>query len=253
MNNTLKTLLIAPLFLAFGAVAAGGGATFPNDSFPADMSQKESIQRGAKHYVNYCQSCHSLKFQRYNRLGMDTGLDEEVIKKNLIFTGASIGQTMDSAIPAADAAEWFGKAPPDLSLISRSKGKDYVYNYLRAFYQDDSKVMGTNNTVFPDVGMPHVLASLEGIKQAKYEKTCHEVDGKEQCAEQIVGFTEPVGGSLDATDYESTVRDLSQFLYYVSDPSEIKCHAIGPWVLAFLVLFTLVMYALKKEFWRDVH
>lgn len=254
MKKTLKQLLIVPLFAISGALAAGGGATFPHDDFAADMSQSDAVQRGAKYYMNYCLGCHSLKYQRYNRLAADTGLDEEVVKKNLIFTGASIGQTMDSAIPADKAAQWFGKVPPDLSLISRSKGKDYVYNYLRAFYQDDSKPSGVNNSVFPDVGMPHVLASLEGVKKAKYEEVCHEgEEGKQECTHHIVGFTEPVGGSMNATDYESMVRDLSQFLYYVSDPSELKRHAIGPWVLAFLVLFTIVMYALKKEYWRDVH
>lgn len=253
MNQLLKKVLLAPLFVVATAWASGG-ETFPNDEFNGDMSQTDAIQRGAKYYVNYCQGCHSLKYQRYNRIGMDTGLDEEVIKENLIFTGASVGQTMDSAIPAEKATAWFGKVPPDLSLISRSKGKDYVYNYLRAFYLDPSKPTGVNNTVFPDVGMPHVLASLEGVKEAEYEKVCHEgEDGHEACAEHIVGFSEPVGGSMDAIDYESVVRDLSQFLYYVSDPSEIKRHAIGPWVLAFLVIFTIMMYILKKEYWRDVH
>lgn len=253
MRNFIKILLISPWLLLSSVMAAGGEETFPNDHFNADMSQSEAIQRGAKYYVNYCLGCHSLEFQRYNRIGMDTGLDEEVIKKNLIFTGAAIAQTMESAIPAEASVEWFGKAPPDLSLISRAKGKDYVYNYLRAFHKDDSKTMGTNNTVFPDVGMPHVLVNLEGIKEAKYEEHCHEVAGEQVCNQHIVGFTEPVGGTLDKQGYESVVRDLSQFLYYVSDPSEIKRHAIGPWVLAFLVLFTLMMYILKREYWRDVH
>lgn len=252
MNKLLKQLLIVPLFFVSTTWAAGG-ETFPNDSFPADMSNADAIQRGAKFFVNYCQGCHSLKFQRYNRIGMDTGLNEEIIKENLIFTGAAVGQPMLSAIPQEQAVNWFGKVPPDLSLTARAKGKDYIYNYLRAFYQDDSKTMGVNNAVFPDVGMPHVLATLEGIKQAKYEEVCQESDGKKECTKHIVGFTKPVGGSLDETDYESVVRDLSQFLYYVSDPSEIKRHAIGPWVLGFLVIFTLVMYALKKEYWRDVH
>lgn len=253
MKKSLKTLLIAPLFMVFGAMSAGGEATFPNDEFNADMSQKDAIQRGAKYYVNYCQGCHSLEFQRYNRIGMDTGLDEEVIKKNLIFTGVAVAQPMYSAISREEAAEWFGKVPPDLSLTARAKGKDYIYNYLRAFHKDDSKPTGTNNTVFPDVGMPHVLASLEGMKEAKYEETCVEKEGKQECTKHIVGFTEPVGGSLDKHDYESVVRDLSQFLYYVSDPSEIKRHALGPWVLGFLALFTLMMYILKREYWRDVH
>lgn len=253
MKKSLKTLLIAPLFMVFGAMASGGEETFPNDEFNADMSQKDAIQRGAKYYVNYCLGCHSLEFQRYNRIGMDTGLDDEVIKKNLIFTGVAIAQPMHSAIPSDKAAEWFGKVPPDLSLISRAKGKDYVYNYLRAFYKDDSKPTGVNNTVFPDVGMPHVLSGLEGVKEVETESHCETHEGKEECSQHIVGFTAPVGGSLDKHDYESVVRDLSQFLYYVSDPSEIKRHAIGPWVLGFLILFTLMMYILKREYWRDVH
>lgn len=253
MRKQLKVLLIAPLFMAFG-VLASGGASFPHDEFGADMSQTDSIQRGAKYYVNYCLGCHSLKFQRYNRIGMDTGLEEEVIKKNLIFTGAAIGQTMQSAIPADKAANWFGKVPPDLSLISRSKGKNYVYNYLRGFYTDPSKPTGVNNTVFPDVGMPHVLASLEGLKDVKTEEQCHHSEeGKEECTHHVVGFTDAVGGSMDKLEYDAVVTDISQFLYYVSDPSEIKRHKIGPWVLAFLVIFTIMMYILKKEYWRDVH
>lgn len=253
MKKRLKILLVAPLFVFFGAVASGG-ATFPNESFNADMTQKDSIQRGAKYYVNYCQGCHSLKFQRYNRIAMDTGLDLNVVKKNLIFTGVSAGQVMDSAIPAANAENWFGKVPPDLSLISRSKGKDYVYNYLKAFYSDNSKPTGVNNTVFPDVGMPHVLASLEGIKHAEYEKQCHQTEsGDEECVEHIVGFSPSTGGTVDVAEYDSVVYDLSQFLYYVSDPSEIKRHKIGPWVLLFLLVFTIMMYILKKEYWRDIH
>lgn len=253
MKKTLKTLLIVPLMMAFGALASGG-ETFPNEEFAADMTQTDAIQRGAKYYVNYCLGCHSLKYQRYNRIGMDTGLDEEVIKKNLIFTGAAIGQTMNTAIPAEQAESWFGKVPPDLSLIARSKGKNYIYNYLKAFYLDPTKPTGVNNTVFPDVGMPHVLANAEGLKTAETEKKCHQTEeGKEECVSHIVGFTQPVGGVMDAPEYDAMVSDLSQFLYYVSDPSEIKRHKIGPWVLAFLVIFTIMMYILKKEYWRDVH
>ncbi|MGY0400324.1 MAG: cytochrome c1, partial [Ostreibacterium sp.] len=192
MKKLINSLFFILLLVTATAFAAEE-VTFPNDEFGADMSQKDSIQRGAKYFVNYCQGCHSLKFQRYNRIGMDTGLDEKVIKDNLIFTGASIGQTMNSAIPADKATNWFGKMPPDLSLIARSKGENYVYNYLRAFYADPAKPTGFNNTVFPDVGMPYVLVNLEGVKKPKYEKKCHDDEnGHKTCVEHIVGFTTPV-------------------------------------------------------------
>ncbi|MPV86697.1 cytochrome c1 [Ostreibacterium oceani] len=257
MKNVLKIMGLLPMLCLNIVMAAGGADWVPHDKFPANMSNSESIQRGAKYYVNYCLACHSLEFQRYNRIGMDTGLDEDVIKDNLIFTGQSVSQTMLSAIPDDDAQEWFGKVPPDLSLISRSKGSDYVYNYLRAFYRDDSKPMGVNNGVFPDVGMPHVLASVEGVKEAIYDETeqCKTVDGESVCEthKTLAGYTAPVGGTVSPDEYDAMVFDLSQFLYYVSDPSEIKRHRIGPWVLGFLILMTFVLYLLKREYWRDIH
>ncbi len=235
--NILIFLLISPF-----AIMASGGKTFPNDNYGANASNAESVQRGAKYYVNYCLGCHELKYQRYNRLGKDTGLSEEIIKKNLMFSGSNVAATMTNSLPKDKAANWFGKVPPDLSLISRSKNKNYVYNYLRGFYLDSSKPTGSNNSVFPDVGMPNVLSSLEGIK--KPVKNEHH---------EVIGFESVSKGSVTTDEFDSIVTDLSNFLYYVSDPSQLKRQSLGWKVILFLVLMTGIFYLLKKEFWKDVH
>ncbi len=237
----LTTLVFAPL-LAF---ASGGKETFPNESFSPNLSDKESLQRGAKLYVNYCLACHSLKYQRYNRIGKDTGLDDKTIKKNLIFTGQPVGAHMNTSMSADLAEKWFGVAPPDLSLTSRARGKDFIYNYLKGFYVDKKSLFGVNNSLFPNVSMPHVLSDLEGTKEPSYH-----TEGK---VKTINGFKQLTKGSISENEYEEVVSDLSNFLYYVSDPSRIQRSRIGWKILLFLVLMTGIFYALKKEMWKDLH
>lgn len=261
----MKTYLLVTLFAPLMALAAGGGATFPNKPFKADVFNQESLQNGAKLYVNYCLGCHSLKYQRYNRVAKDTGLDIEVVQENLIFTGAKPGEVMLNALPPAQAGEWFGTLPPDLSLIGRSKGADYVYNYLQGFYVDSSKGTGVNNSVFPDVAMPNVLEVLEGTKKPVYETHMNasclaemgadasEAD-KQKCEEHaIVSFEQLSQGTMTDSEFASAAYDLANFLNYVGDPSQIQRYTLGWKVLSFIVFMTIVFYILKKEYWRDVH
>ena len=180
---------------------------------------------------------------RYNRLAEDLELDEELVMENLVFADVKIGDTMTVAMRADDAAAWLGKTPPDLSLVSRSRGSDWLYTYLLTFYQDPSG--GWNNLTFPNASMPHVLWPLQGIQKPVY--ATH--DGHEV----IDHLTLAKPGIESPEEYEDTVRDVVTFLKYLGEPAEVKRKNTGVWVLLYLALFALVSYALKAEYWRDVH
>ena len=158
----MKKIIIALALLALPGLSLAATAGYPLVKAPIDPHDHASLQRGAKLFVNYCMGCHSLDYQRYNRLGRDIGLTDEQVKENLIFTGAKVGDTMKNAMPKADAKRWFGVTPPDLTVIARSRGVDYLYNYLQTFYLDPTRPLGVNNAVFPNAGMPHVLWELQG-------------------------------------------------------------------------------------------
>lgn len=207
------------------------------DKVEIDLSDKASLQRGAKTFVNYCLSCHQASYMRYNRMGKDLGMTDEQVKENLMFASDKIGDTMTVAMRAQDAKKWFGVVPPDLSVIARAKGTDYLYTYLRTFYLDPTKPMGTNNLAFKDVGMPHVLWEQQGYK----ERNEH---GHLESASK---------GSLSTSDYNEVVTDLVNFLSYIAEPSKIQRLALGKWVLLYLIIFFLVAYPMKKAFWRDIH
>jgi len=202
-----------------------------------DPSNMVSLQHGAKLYVNYCLGCHSLKYQRYGRLAEDLKIPPKVVIDNLMFTGDKIGETMSIHMPVEQASNWFGKAPPDLSLMARAKGVDYLYAYLKGFYKDDTRPWGVNNLAFKDVGMPHVLEPLQGI-YAKGE------DG------HMVQLSK---GELTPEEYDEAVLDLVNFLLYVSEPIRSVRIALGIKVMFFLLLFFIAAYFLKKEYWKDVH
>jgi len=210
-----------------------------------DISDQASLQRGAKTFVNYCLSCHSAAFQRYNRMGQDLGLTDDQVIENLMLASDKVGDTMTIAMPPADAKKWFGNAPPDLSVIARARGADWLYTYFTSFYADDSRPFGVNNAVFPDVGMPHVLVDLEGgLKKAVFKSESH--DGQESTV--LTGFEPPI-----SAEYEQVARDLTNFLVYVGEPSQLKRRQMGFWVLLFLGIFFVVTYLMKKEYWKDVH
>ena len=233
-------LLAAAPVLGF---AAGGGAHL--DDADIDVSDQESLQRGARIFVNYCLSCHSAQYQRYNRTARDLGLTEDEVKENLMFTTDKIGDTMTIAMKPVDAAAWFGVAPPDLSVIARARGVDWLYTYLRSFYIDEARPFGVNNIVFPDVGMPHVLWELQGMQKAVFA----EEDGQKVFNK----FEQVTPGTMSAAEFDGAMLDLTAFLSYIGEPIQTERKRIGMWVLSFIAVFFVLAYLLKKEYWKDVH
>ena len=208
-----------------------------------NIKDRASLQRGAALFVNYCSGCHSLGFQRYSRMAEDLGLSEEQVTKNLVFTDAKFGGPMKSALTAKEGEKWFGKAPPDLSLVARSKlgGPDWTYTFLKSFYADESRPSGWNNTVLAGASMPNVLWELQGT-----QRPIHDESGK-------VHLELASPGTQTPEQFDATVRDITNFLTYVGEPSAAKRQALGVWVILFLTVFTFMAWLLKKEFWKDVH
>ncbi len=241
---------IVILFAMLPSFAMAAGANVPLDKANNDLTDKASLQNGAKMFMNYCFGCHSTQYQRYERVANDLEIPVDLMKENLIFDPeAKIGSLIVNAMPAEQAASWFGAPPPDLTLVARVRGADWLYTYLRTFYEDPSRPFGVNNIVFPSVGMPHVLEELQGIPTPIY--ATHIVDGEE--VEVVVGTETDGSGELSTGEYDDAVRDLVNFLVYSGDPVKLERHAMGWWVMAFLVLFTIIVVLLKKEYWRDVH
>jgi ubiquinol-cytochrome c reductase cytochrome c1 subunit len=248
MKKLITTLLM--LLAPLGVMASGAGPHL--DHVEIDLTDKPALQRGAKYFVNYCLGCHSAQYMRYERVMADLDLTEQEVMENLMFTGEKIGDKMTVAASPADQEAWFGKAPPDLSLVARNRkqGADWLYTYLRSFYQDDSRPMGVNNTVFPDVGMPHVMWALQGLQKAVFRT---EVDDEGNKTEHFERFEPGIPGSLSEQDYDQVVRDLVTFLVYMGEPVQVERQSLGVKVIIFLLIFTVVAYFLKKEYWRDVH
>lgn len=244
----MKRIVVA-LFALLPALTFAAGGNVHLDEANYDLSDKASLQNGAKLFMNYCAGCHSTQYQRYNRVAQDLDIPEDVMQANLNFTGVAIGELMENSIPEKDAANWFGAAPPDLTLVARVRGADWLYTYLRSFYKDDSRPFGVNNLVFPSVGMPHVLEPLQG--SAHLETETRLVDGVEVVTP--VGIESDGNGELSAGEYDQAVLDIVNFLVYSGDPVKLERHRMGYWVLGFLVIFFFVAYLLKKEYWRDVH
>ncbi len=239
----MKKLILAFLLAVVPAVTMASGGVHL-DAANIDVTDTASLQRGAKFFMNYCTGCHSLKYQRYNRLARDLGLTDDEVKANLMFTTDNIGDPVTISMDPQDATKWFGKAPPDLSVTARYRGVDWIYTYLRSFYTDESRPFGVNNTVFPDVGMPNVLWQLQGTQNAVVKK----VDGVEMHELELV---KP--GTQSAEEFDGTVRDLTAFLSYVGEPVQAKRRSMGKWVLLFIGIFFVFAYMLKKEYWKDIH
>ena len=235
---------------------ASGGTIYPDDDISIDWDDKQSMQRGAALFTNYCLSCHSAGYSRYNRVGADLGISDELMSENLIFTTdkygepTKVGSLMKTTMTVEYAEAALGTAPPDLSLVARSRGTHWLYNYLRSFYVDESRPMGMNNGVFPAVGMPHVLAEMEGLKKARKEM---QDDGYGGTHEVIVGFEQVTEGSMSAEEYDQAVRDLVAFLDYLAEPYKQTRQNVGTGVLIFLFFFLILTYLLKKEYWKDIH
>ena len=211
------------------------------DHAPIDPSNQVSLQRGAKTFVNYCLNCHSASYMRYNRL-KDIGLTDTQIKANLLFAGDKVGDTMTVAMPKADAKAWFGATPPDLSVEARARGADWLYSYLRGFYRDDTRPTGWNNTVYDKVAMPHVLWELQGQQVLKVN---------EATEEHVLVLDKP--GTMSPAEYNLMVADLVNYLVFMAEPFKERDKHLGLLVLAFLGLLFGLTYALKKEFWKDIH
>jgi len=244
-----KYLVIVLLALAPAWVLAAGGHGVTLEKANIDPTNKQSLQRGARIFVNYCLSCHSAALMRYERIGNDLGVDEKLVSQNLMFTGGKVGELMTVATAADDAKAWFGTVPPDLTVIARARGVDWLYSYMRAFYRDDSRHIGTNNLVFPDVGMPNVLWELQGIQEPVIT-TVKDHDGTEHKVVELE-LVEP--GLQTPKEFDRTVRDLVNFLDYMGEPAKYERRHLGTKVILFLLVFLVLAILLKKEFWKDIH
>lgn len=242
-KRLLAVVLAAAPALGF---AAGGGNL--QQSF-ASVSDQASLQRGAALFMNYCAGCHSLSMQRFSRTAADLGLSEEQTMQYLNFGSAKFGESITSALTVADGEAWFGKAPPDLSLVARAKpgGADWTYTFLKSFYVDETRPSGWNNTLLPGASMPNVLWELQGTQRAVH------AGGAAAGAAQPPQLELASPGKLGAEEFDRTVRDITAFLKYVAEPAAIKREATGLWVILFLAAFTFLAWLLKKEYWKDVH
>ncbi|HEX9772776.1 MAG TPA: cytochrome c1 [Steroidobacteraceae bacterium] len=242
-----EILVLIGALLAAPVHAAGGGGHVEQAN--NDVSNVASLQRGARNFVNYCLGCHSAKYVRYNRLAADLGITEQQLIENLMFTGERPHDTIVNAISTDDANRAFGVVPPDLSLIARSRGPDYIYSFLRSFYVDPTKATGANNVVLAGTAMPHVLWDLQGIQTAVWEG---QVDAQGNASKHFKEFELTTPGTMSPQEFDSFVRDTVNFLDYIAEPVQLKRRSLGYRVVAFLVFFTLLAWALKREFWKDV-
>lgn len=251
MTKTYKTRIAAfasGLLLSFSALAAGGGSALQQSG--TDLGDKASLQRGAQLFMNYCSGCHSLKYLRYSRMAEDLGLSEDEVMANLNFTGAKFGEQIGVAMSAGQAAKWFGQTPPDLSLTVRSKlgGPDWIYTYLKSFYLDETRPLGWNNTLFPNASMPNPLWEQQGLQRAVFGEK-NETTGETPVKRLEIATP----GTQSGAEFDRTVRDITAFLEYASEPIAPKRQALGVWVILFLAFLAFLAWLLKNEYWRDVH
>lgn len=248
-----KILLLIAGLLPVVAMAAAHDVKL--DKHATDLHDQASLQRGVKTYMNYCMGCHSLEHARYNRVSKDLEIPEDLMMENLVFADKKFGDLMTNAMRPADGAKWFGATPPDLTLVARVRGSDWLYTYLRSFYEDESRPYGVNNTVFKDVGMPHVLAGLQGrqvLGEAAVKTGYDTLTGQEitEVQDNVLYLAE--SGSLNKAEYDEVVYDLVNFLTYVAEPIALERQSLGWKVLLFLLIFLVPVYFLNKEYWKDV-
>lgn len=241
---------IGLLFILISSQVYGAGSGYPLESATIDLGNKASLQKGAKYFVNYCLSCHSAKQLRYSRMAKDLDISPELVELNLMFTGDKIFDGMTIAMRPKDAEKWFGVNPTDLSLIARSRGADWLYTYLKSFYVDDSRPFGVDNTLFPKVGMPHVLADLQGLQTAIY-KDVESEDGTVRTVIDKLEITQP--GKMTPKEYDEAINDLVNFMVYMGEPAKMERQRVGWKVIMFMLLMLVIFYYLKKEYWKDIH
>ena len=249
MKIRMLKLLGAALIAVLSNTALASGGEFPLDQAPNLTTDMAALQRGAKLFVNYCLNCHGASMMRYNRL-KDIGLTDEQIKDNLLFTADKVGALMTSAINPKEAKEWFGATPPDLSVIARARGADWLYTYMRTFYTDETRPTGWNNMVFDKVGMPHVLWELQGTRKAKFEEVNDEHG--HGTTHKFVGFEQVTPGTLSNAEYDSAVADLVGYLEWMGEPKQNFRKKLGVGVLVFLLIFFVFAYRLNAVFWKDI-
>lgn len=250
----LKKLILTLAFVPAIALANSGG--HPLDQAPDRINNVAALQNGAKLFVNYCLNCHSAASMRYNRL-KDIGLTDEQIKDNLLFTGEKVGDLMKTSLDPKDAKKWFGGVPPDLSVIARAKaseqgsGADWLYTYLRTYYKDETRPTGWNNLVFPDVGMPHVLWELQGVRTAKFTEVKDPHDPS-KTSHQFTGFETVTPGQLNAVEYDDAVGDLVAYLQWMGEPGQLQRKRLGVWVVLFMALLSFLAWRLNASYWKEV-
>ena len=236
------------LFIGFAALGCLVGPSlswsaaandWPMERFEPDLTDLPSLQNGFKLYANYCLGCHGLQYQRYGRTADDLGIPRELALESVVFTGQKIGELITTSMDADQAKAWFGAAPPDLTLEARLRSPEWIYNYLKTFYVDESRPLGVNNGVYPNVGMPNVLLPLQGVQR-------YDADTKQLSLDAGTG-------ALTAEEFDQAIYDLSNFLYYVGEPNRLQRQRLGVYVLLFLVILGTFTYLLNREFWKDVH
>lgn len=237
-----------------GEPVAKVGADWQSWRANNDVADLPSAQRGARNFVSYCLGCHSLQYERWSRLGQDLAIPQRLLEQDLLPPGDKATQYILTSMPAADAATWFGKTPPDLSLMARARGRDYIYQFLKTFYVEPARQTGVNNLRLPTTAMPHVLSELEGLKRAVFREVASRgADGQITRSQVFDHFEQLAPGRLSAAQYDGFVRDTVNFLDYVSEPTQTARRALGVWVVLFLLVFTWLAWLVKREYWKDVH
>ena len=231
----MKKFIVAVLAMLPMLVIAAG-PSLDLDKANNDLTDKASLKRGFEAYINNCLACHELKYQRYNRTFADLGISDADGAANYMHTGEKVGDHITNTMPAKEAAKWFGSTPPDLTLEARFRSPDWIYTYLRSFYVDESRPFGVNNKVFKDVGMPHVLQNLQGIRTI----------------DEHGNLSEASGGSMTTEEYDEFARDLANFLEYTGEPNKLERESMGYWVIGFLFILLFFSYLLKKEYWLSL-
>jgi len=254
-NIVIKSIVIAAFLSVFSVGVFASASSAPMDHIKTDITDQESLQNGLALFANYCFGCHAMKYARYERSADDLGIPHDIFVENILTGETKIGQLMNISMPTEQAKVWFGNPPPDLTLSARLHGPDWLYNYLRGFYVDAKRPYGVNNVIFKDVGMPHVLAGLQGVcaeaPELGVEPVVDPLSGNivksSGCSEYLVE------GSLSPTEYDEAIYDLVNYLEYVGEPSRTESEAIGLKVLVFLAFLFIFAYFLNKEYWRDIH
>jgi ubiquinol-cytochrome c reductase cytochrome c1 subunit len=258
MKKLLISLFVACGFALSAMPAAASEAGYPWDKFPEEkMTDMAALQNGARLFVNYCLNCHSAQYMRFNRL-QDIGLSDDQIKKNLLFATEKVGDTMRTTLDPKQAKDWFGTAPPDLSVIARSRseigrgtGADYLYTLWRTFYRDDTKPTGWNNLAFPDIAMPHALWQLQGERRAVFAEV-KDAHDPAKTVHRFERFEQVTPGTLSELEYKEAVGDLVAYLQWMGEPAQGSRIRIGVGVLLFLGLLIVFTWRLNAAYWKNV-